>query len=86
MIGAISFLRFRMQRQGELVMLVKQPLRVILVTMLAVSLIILPTLLSMRANKLETIATAQTSNSLPQGYIGVWRGSGIQVNTSMEWS
>ncbi|BDA67649.1 hypothetical protein CAL7716_018150 [Calothrix sp. PCC 7716] len=45
-------------------------------------LFIAPTALSFNTN----IARAQTRNTVPQSYSGVWRGNGVQKNPSSEWS
>lgn len=45
----------------------------------------LPSLLAIQKNQLETVATAQTINGVPPGYVGVWKGHGFQDNNT-EWS
>jgi len=64
---------------------IKKYVNIIALAILAVCLVITPALLSISANQLETVATAQTTNSLPSQYVGVWRGGGVQKNGS-QWS
>lgn len=66
-------------------MRIKQSFQIIPLVILTICLIVAPTLLSIPTNKLKTVAIAQTSNIVPSGYVGVWRGNGIQSNNT-QWS
>ncbi len=66
-------------------MRIKQSFQIIPLVILTVCLIVAPTLLSISTNKLETVAIGQTTNIVPSGYVGVWRGNGIQNNKN-QWS
>ena len=65
-------------------MQIKQYRNIIAIAIFAVGLVIAPALLLIPATPLETVATAQTTNSVPSQYVGVWRGGGVQKNGS-QW-
>ncbi|MEH2110464.1 hypothetical protein [Nostoc sp.] len=66
-------------------MRIKQSFQIIPLVILTICLIVAPTLLSIPTNKSQTVAIAQTTSSVPSGYVGVWRGNGIQSNNN-QWS
>ncbi|MEH2193024.1 MAG: hypothetical protein V7K98_10310 [Nostoc sp.] len=66
-------------------MLIKRHIRIIVIIIFTICFIVTPTLLTGSENRLESVATAQTTNILPSGYVGVWRGSAIQ-NNNTQWS
>ncbi|MEH2237753.1 hypothetical protein [Nostoc sp.] len=58
---------------------IKQSFQIILLVILTICLIV-----ALR-NKSQTVAIAQTTSSVSSGYVGVWRGNGIQSNNN-QWS